>query len=230
MSADKIFKGRAGKTYNLRQFHLYMFSPDKAKSVNHQGHMLVSYSKEYADKRGSVNGKSKSMTVFDYIKENKDRAFYSKELVEALKDKGVKPCDIMTNVRRFEKAGQVYVRGYRMHDKQTPFKDGYLLTWIDSGKPRELAIEEAICKTNTVLDSKSSTSLIIERFLLQLRYDVLPFALYVDYAQVNSLILSVYRQVHGCPRFSCTRDPIECKVETKVFQWKAKKTIIFYCA
>lgn len=163
MSADKIFKGRAGKTYNLRQFHLYMLSPDKATPVNYQGHMLVSYSKEYADRRGSVNGKSKSMIVFDYIKDNKDRAFYSKELVEALKDKGIKPRDIMTNVRRFEKSGKVYVRGYRMHDKQTPFKEGYLLTWIDAGRPREAAIEEAIQKTSVVLDNKSSTSPIIER-------------------------------------------------------------------
>jgi hypothetical protein len=87
-------------------------------------------------------------------------------LVEALKDKGVKPGDIMSNVRRFERNGFVYVRGYRMHDKQTPFKDGYLLTWIGLGRPREQSIEEAIKKTNAVLDSKASTSPIIERIHL----------------------------------------------------------------
>jgi hypothetical protein len=53
-----------------------------------------------------------------------------------------------------------------MHDKQTPFKDGYILTWIDLSKPREQAIEEAIQKTNTVLDSKASTSPVIERIHL----------------------------------------------------------------
>jgi DNA-binding MarR family transcriptional regulator len=166
MSRDKVFRGRAGKTSNLRQYHLYMLRPDKAKSVNHQGHMLVAYSKEFADRRGGVGGKSKSMIVFDYIKDNRERAFYSKELVEALKEKSIKPSDIMTNVRRFEKNGLVYVRGYRMHDKQTPFKDGYLFTWINSDKPREAAIEEAIRKTNVVLDSKSSMSPIIERIHL----------------------------------------------------------------
>ena len=163
VNTNKVFRGRAGKTSNLRQYHLYMARPGKTTSVNFQGKMLVTYSKEYADRRGSVNGKSKSMIVLDYIKDNRDRAFYSKELVETLKDKGVKPSDIMSNVRRFERSGLVYVRGYRMHDKQTPFKEGYLLTWIDSRKPREQAIEDAIRKTNLVLDSKASTSPIIER-------------------------------------------------------------------
>ena len=72
----------------------------------------------------------------------------------------------MSNVRRFEKKGMVYVRGYRMHDKQTPFKEGYLLTWIDISKSREQAIEEAIQKTSKVLDSTASTSPIIERIHL----------------------------------------------------------------
>ena len=97
---------------NLRQYHLYMISGGKSNSVNYQGHMLVSYSKEFADKRGGGNGKSKSMTIFDYIKDNRDRAFYSKDLVKALREKSIKPTDIMTNVRRFEKSGHVYVRGY----------------------------------------------------------------------------------------------------------------------
>ncbi len=162
----KVFRGRAGNVSNQRQYHLYMTRHGKARSVNYQGQMLVTYSKEYADRRGSVYGKSKSMIVLDYIKDNRERAFYSKELVNSLKDKGVKPTDIMSNVRRFEKKGIVYVRGYRMHDKQTPFKDGYLLTWIDISKPREQAIEEAIQKTNLVLDSQSSTSPVIERIHL----------------------------------------------------------------
>jgi hypothetical protein len=72
----------------------------------------------------------------------------------------------MSSVRRLEKKGMVYVRGYRMHDKQTPFKDGYLLTWIDIGKSREQAIEEAIKKTSTALDSMSSTNPVIERIHL----------------------------------------------------------------
>lgn len=69
--------------------------------------------------------------------------FFSKEVAEALKDKGVRPSDVMGNIRRFERKGLVYVRGYRSHDGQMPFKEGYLLTWIDQDKPREKAIGEA---------------------------------------------------------------------------------------
>lgn len=166
ISNDRVFKGRAGMVSNQRQYHLYMTKPAKANSVNFQGQKFVAYSKEYVDLRGGANGQSKAKMILDFIEKNRDRAFYSKELFEALKDKGVKPSDIMSNVRRFEKKGMVYVRGYRMHDKQTPFKDGYLLTWIDLRKSREQAIEEAIQKTNLVLDSKSSTSPVIERIHL----------------------------------------------------------------
>jgi hypothetical protein len=48
----------------------------------------------------------------------------------------------MSNVRRFEKRGLVYVRGYKLDDRQTPFKEGFLITWIVSQKPREQALEE----------------------------------------------------------------------------------------
>jgi DNA-binding Lrp family transcriptional regulator len=166
ISSEKVFRGRAGKAYNLRQYHLYMTRQGNAESVNFQGQTFVTYSKKYVDRRGSVNGTSKAKLVQEFLKKNSDHAFYSKELVEALKDKEVKPSDIMSNVRRFEKKGMVYVRGYRMHDRQTPFKDGYLLTWIDNRKHREQAIEEAIRKTNKVLDRTISTSPIIERIHL----------------------------------------------------------------
>lgn len=101
--------------------------------------------------------------ILNFLETNSDKAFYSKEIVEALKDKRVKPPDVMTTVRKAEKKGLVYVRGYRMHDRQTPFKEGYLLTWIDPNKPREQAIEEAVQKTSIALSEKSGTSPIIER-------------------------------------------------------------------
>jgi hypothetical protein len=64
-------------------------------------------------------------------------------IAEALKDYGVKVRDIMSNVRRFEEKGLVYVRGYKTDERQTPFKKGYLITWLDVDKPREEANEEA---------------------------------------------------------------------------------------
>lgn len=166
ISNDRVFKGRAGNISNQRQYHFYMAKSAKVNSTNFQGRKFVAYSKEYADRRGGLNGRSKAKIILGFIEKNRNRAFYSKELVEALKGNGIKPSDIMSNVRRFEKKGIIYVRGYRMHDKQTPFKDGYLLTSIDLGKPREQAIEEAIQKTNSILDSKASTSPVIERIHL----------------------------------------------------------------
>lgn len=56
----------------------------------------------------------------------------------------------MSTVRRAERKGLVYVRGYRMHDRQTPFKEGYLLTWIDQEKPREEAIGEVVESTRAM--------------------------------------------------------------------------------
>lgn len=154
---NRVFKGRGGVRSNLRSYHLYILRPKHKDSLRVKGILYVKYKK--VDKRG----KSKSQMILGFLERNCDRAFYSKELVEALKEKGVKPCDIMTNVRRFERKGWIYVRGYRTHDRQTPFKEGYLLTWIDSTEPREKAIEEAILRTNKALAEKSSTSPIIER-------------------------------------------------------------------
>jgi len=98
-----------------------------------------------------------------FLEENCDRAFYSKEIAEALKGEGVKPRDVMSTLRRAERKGLVYIRGYRTHDRQTPFKEGYLITWIDPDKPREQALEEAIQRTEKALAEKASTSPIIER-------------------------------------------------------------------
>ena len=54
-------------------------------------------------------------------------------------------------------------RGYRYHDRETPFREGYLITWVDQGKPREQALDEAIERTNTALESRSSTNPLIQR-------------------------------------------------------------------
>jgi len=108
-------------------------------------------------------GESKAEIIRKFIKENAEKAFYSREIVETLKDQGIKRRDIMSTVRRAEDKGLVYVRGYRTHDDQTPFKEGYIITWIDSSKPREQALEEAVQRTEKVLADRSSTSPIIER-------------------------------------------------------------------
>lgn len=69
----------------------------------------------------------------------------------------------MTNVRRLERKGLVYVRGYRTGYGETPFKEGFLITWLEPSKPREKSIEEAIQRTEIALVEKSDSSPIMQR-------------------------------------------------------------------
>jgi hypothetical protein len=160
--SERIFKGRGGISQNTRPYHLYLLKPKGKDSVRLGSHDFVKYDREYLDARGG--GKlSKAQMILNFIEKHKDMAYFSTEIVEALKNKGVLVRDIMSNVRRFEKRGLVYVRGYKMDDRQTPFKNGYLITWLDPEKPRKEAIEEAIRKTDKSLADSASAVSIIER-------------------------------------------------------------------
>jgi len=153
------FKGRAGIKKNTRGYHLYLYAPGR-DSVMLQGMRFVKYD---GKRIGKGSRKSKAQVIREFLKENADSAFYSTEIAEALRDDGVEQRDVMSTVRRAEKKGMVYVRGYRTHDRQTPFKEGYLITWMDPSKPREQAVEEAVRRTETALAQKASMSPIIER-------------------------------------------------------------------
>jgi len=122
----------------------------------------VSYAPRYLDARGG--GKvSKAQRILSYIQNRCDRAFFSTEIAEDLKEHGVKVRDIMSNMRRFEEKSLVYVRGYKTDDRQTPFIKGYLITWLDPDKPREEAIEEAVERTNKALKGGVASSPLMER-------------------------------------------------------------------
>lgn len=153
---DRVFKGRRGVSSHLRSYHLYVLSSKAVDSLRIKGWVFV----KYVAKGPEV---SKAKLILNFLKDNSDRAFYSTEVFEALKDKGIRQTDIMPNLRRYERKRLVYVRGYRTHDEQTPFKEGYLVTWIDPGRLREQALEEAVQRTNEALANRSSMSPIIER-------------------------------------------------------------------
>ncbi len=159
---NRVFKGRAGIRSNLRSYHLYVLKPKDKDSIEIEGLKFVKVEKR---KNKSV---SKARLILKFLEDNKDQAFYSKEIAEALRDKGVSPQDVMSNVRRFEKKGLVYVRGYNTHGRQTPFRDGYLITWIDQNKPRDHALAEAIERTEKAL-SKREDSMPILRRVRQIR-------------------------------------------------------------
>ena len=157
-----MFRGRAGSVQTTRPYHLYMLKPEDVDSVKVNEVEFVAYAKEHLDPRGG-GSKSKASRIRDFIEKNDKKAFFSIEIAEALKEHGVKTGDIMSSVRRMEKQRQVYVRGYRYHDRETPFREGYLITFIDQGKPREQALDEAIERTNTALESRASTNPLIQR-------------------------------------------------------------------
>ncbi|MEM2619538.1 MAG: hypothetical protein QW356_08715 [Candidatus Hadarchaeales archaeon] len=163
--AVELFRGRAGKTRTTRAYHLYLLAPRGEKRVRIDGREFVAFSERYLDARGGGK-KSKARLILEFLRRHGDRAFYSKEVVEALKAQGVRPADVMSNVRRFERKGLVYVRGYRTEGGQTPFAKGYLLTWLDQEKPRERALEEAIERTERKLAGEASTNPVIQRIHL----------------------------------------------------------------
>ncbi len=133
----------------MRKYHLYILKPDDKDSLEFQGTCFVKFKKVE-----KVSTKSKVKIIYEFLERNRDCAFFSKEVAEALEDKGISPPDVMTNIRRLERKGLVYVRGYRTGYGETPFKEGFLITWLDSSKPREEAIEEAIHRTEIALVEK----------------------------------------------------------------------------
>jgi len=159
---ERIFKGRGGMSGTTRPYHIYVLRPKGKDSLSMNGHEFVKYGKKFLDARGG-GSESKAQMILDFLKQNGDRAWFSREVAEALKDRGVKVRDVMSNVRRFERAGLVYVRGYKSDDRQTPFRKGFLLCWLHPEKPREEAIEEAVKKTNVALAGRASASPLMER-------------------------------------------------------------------
>jgi len=158
---EKIFKGRAGSTRNLRPYHLYIIRPEGTDHLRMDDQEFVSFSEEYLDARGKKGGErgSKAQTISKFLERNKNKAFFSREIADALKDKGVKIRDIMPNVSRFERGGLVFVAGYRSGDRRTPFPyGGYLITWLDPSKPREQAIDEAVKRVDFALEQKGEKS------------------------------------------------------------------------
>lgn len=160
--SEKVFRGRAGFVRIVRPYHLYLLKPEGKTQLTFDGHEFVGFSKKYLDVRGGGK-ESKAKLILNFLKENGRRAWFSKEVAEALKSKGVKPRDIMSNVRRYERAGLVYVRGYRTEERETPFKEGYLITWIDQAKPREQALDEAIKRTSLAWEKNRLSSPFVQR-------------------------------------------------------------------
>jgi DNA-binding Lrp family transcriptional regulator len=151
---EKIHKGRAGTSRTLVSYHLYLIKPEGTDHHRLEDNEFVSFSEEYLDARGKGKRGSKAGMILEFLEKNKNKAFFSREIADALGGKGVEIRDIMPNIKRFADKGLVYYGGYRSGDRQTPYPDGYLITWLDPGKPRERAIEEAVERGETALERK----------------------------------------------------------------------------
>jgi len=157
---NRVLKGRAGVRTNLRSYHLYVRNPKENRDDRGISNTRFVF---YQQSTIHSPSKSKARIVLEYLKEHADKAFFSKDIADALADSGVRISDVMSNTRRYERQGLVYVRGYRTHDRQTPFKEGYLLTWLNADLPREDVIAQAVERTYRALEGRAATSPTIER-------------------------------------------------------------------
>ncbi|MEP0826735.1 MAG: hypothetical protein HRF40_14770, partial [Nitrososphaera sp.] len=183
---NKQFKGRAGFKSNTRMYHLYVINYQTGQGGEQRagtetttavidGHRFVHFSPEYSDKRGNRGDKSKAQLILNFLKQNSDKAFYSTEIFAALKQKGITMPDVMTTARRYERKGLLYVRGYQTHDSQSPFQEGYLITWIEHSSDADkmgredgndlAALKQAVLRTNEALKNKASTNPLVHRVL-----------------------------------------------------------------
>jgi len=153
------FKGRAGVVRNLRTYYLYTLKPKDINSLILGNNKFTAYQPSCQDRKAAC----KANAILSFLKTNSHNAYFTTELANLLSTSGIRQSDVMSNVRRWERRGLVYVRGYRLDDRQTPFKQGYLVTWINHSTPRDEAIKEAIEKTEVALLNSESTNPTIQR-------------------------------------------------------------------
>ncbi len=92
-----------------------------------------------------------------------NRAFYTSEIAKKLKDQGITIRDVAANLRRYERRGHVFFRGYRTAEHETPFAAGFIVTYLDASKTRNQAIAEALQRTDLLLEGGSHINPLAER-------------------------------------------------------------------
>ena len=154
-------RGKYGLKIATRGYYKYCLPDSESDNfLSRDGLTFVRFSRDYFDPRSkrSKDGKSKSRIIIDYLKDNSGKAFFTRDLREKLKDKGIRACDIMAAGRRYQRKGLVLVRGYNTDNNLTPFRQGFLLTWIDQDKILEKAVSEAYERTDAVLSRSDNAT------------------------------------------------------------------------
>jgi len=151
------FAGRAGRKYNTRSYYLFTLQNGSDETVIAQVRYLS------ITKTPKVQRENKSQLILAFLRDNPQRAFYTTQIAQRLKDKGVTIRDISCNLRRYEKRGLIYFRGYRSAEHETPFAGGYIVTYIDPDKDRSAAIIDATKRTELLLEGGSNVNPLADR-------------------------------------------------------------------
>jgi hypothetical protein len=151
------FAGRAGTSYNTRLYHLYLLDNRHDETVVDNIRFLT-----FA-KTPKIQRENKSQLIMQFLRDNPDKAFYTTQIVQKLKDKGVTIYDMACNLRRYERKGLVYFRGYRSAEHETPFGAGYIVTYIDPNKERSIAVSEATQRTQLLIEGGSNANPLADR-------------------------------------------------------------------
>jgi hypothetical protein len=154
---NRRFAGRAGSRYNTRSYYLFILN-NGSDEVEVENLRFISFSKT-----PRIDKPNKSQLIMTFLRENVDRAFYSSDIAKRLKDQGITIRDIAANLRRYERKGHVFFRGYRTAEHETPFAGGYIVTYLDSSKSRGEAIAEALHRTDLLLEGGSHINPLAER-------------------------------------------------------------------
>ena len=154
---NRRFAGRAGSRYNTRSYYLFVLQNGSDETEAENLRFL------YFSKTPRIAKPNKSQLILTFLRENVDRAFYTSEITKLLKDQGITIRDIATNLRRYEKRGHVFFRGYRTAEHETPFAAGYIVTYLDASKSRGQAIAEALQRTDSLLEGGSHINPLAER-------------------------------------------------------------------
>jgi len=151
------FAGRAGTSYNTRFYHLYLLDNRHDETIIDNIRFL-----SFA-KTPKIQRENKAQLIMQFLRDNPDKAFYTTQIGERLKDKGVTINDMACNLRRYEKKGLVYFRGYRTAEHETPFGAGYIVTYIDPNKDRGIAVSEATQRTQLLIEGGSHSNPLADR-------------------------------------------------------------------
>jgi len=156
------FRGRAGSVSTFRGFYLYLVRVEGQESARQGEIEFVPYGEEYLSSK-VPKGESKAKRILRFLEENKEKAWYTTNVVKALKEWGIQPSVVMPAIHRFEAQGLLFVRGYRTETKMTPFGKGFLVTYLDQSVPRDKAIREALQRTEEQLTEDSGSNVVGQR-------------------------------------------------------------------